>query len=110
MGLLTTDIGHFDLTIVETINPEFVRQLSTGSLPSVQSSEQFVEEAYLHFSKMIHRYSDVISDVQELDQSSWGVPIGHEGLNDFFLSVCEEASSKENLRREIEQALLKLKS
>jgi hypothetical protein len=31
-------------------------------------------------------------------------------LNDFFLSVCKEASSKENLRKEIEQALFKLKS
>ena len=105
MGILTDENGAFDLGLIYKIDETLGRMLSEGKNLQIGDIDTLAKKASHYFSKDIREFSDLVTSLESLDQSSMGLPTGHEGLNDFFLSVCTLAIDETRLKDEISKAL-----
>ena len=105
MGILTDENGVLKIELVCKIDEALGRKLSEGKNLAQDDLNTLAKKAHHFFSMEINEYSKLVDSLESLDQSSWGLPTGHEGLNDFFLSVCEMAIDEARLKDEIMKAL-----
>jgi hypothetical protein len=105
MGILTDENGAFDLGLIYKIDETLGRMLSEGKNLQKGDIDTLAKKASYYFSADINEYSRTIMTLETFEHGSYGLPQGHEGLNDFFLSVCTLAIDETRLKDEIMKAL-----
>lgn len=105
MGILTDENGVLKMELISKIDEAFGRKLSEGEDITKDDLNTLAKKAHHFFSMEITEYLKLVDSLESLDQSSWGLPTGHAGLNDFFLSVCAMATDEARIKDEIIKAL-----
>ena len=101
MGILTNQKGELKIDLVRMIDEQLGQELSDGKSLAPADVSTLAKKAYHYLSREIDQYSKLVDSLESLDQSSWGMPTGHEGLNSCFLSVCRMAIDESRLKDEI---------
>lgn len=106
MGILTDGDGRLDFDLIEKIDKEFGRRLRNGEAFNQNEIDELARKANDSLSKRITEYENLLSGLAELCQDdSYGLPTGHEGLNNLFWTICIMALDVDRLRKEIYDAL-----
>ena len=105
MGILTNQKGALKIDVIRMIDEKLGQELIDKNSLSPADVRTLAKKAHYYFSKEIDQYSELVDSLRSLDQSSWGLPEGHAGLNDCFLSICRMAIDESRLKDEIISAL-----
>lgn len=107
MGLLIFKNGAFRMNVIKEIDPSAAQILvSTGELSELEI-RLLASKAHHYFSKDITSYGGLVESLYNLNHSSYGMPTGHEGLNELFLEMCRMGIEEERLQEEIVKGLEK---
>lgn len=105
MGLLYDKDGTLSLQKIGEIDQRFAKLLESNEAISAMQLEAFVKKAHHHFRGQLTRCQALIASLKDLDHSSYGVPTGHDGVNEFLFGVLEEIVSESAIKEEMETNL-----
>ena len=106
MGFLTDQSGALNFDLIQKIDVTSWEKLRKEKMLSDSELNTLTNKVHDYFKNVLDEYSRSLERLESLDHGySWGLPQGHEGLNDLFLAVCREAIEEESLRNEIVEAL-----
>ena len=106
MGFLTDHSGALNFDLIQKIDATSLEKLREKKMLSDSELNALTKKVHDYFKNALDEYSRSLERLECLDHGySWGLPQGHEGLNDLFLTVCREAIEETSLRNEIVEAL-----
>ena len=102
MGILTDTNGRLSVDLIDKIDEDFGRRVRKGEILSQDEIDALAKRASDFLSHDIRQYESLVGDLARLAEGdSYGLPQGHEGLNELFMSICAMAIAEDRLRTEI---------
>ena len=103
MGVIVDENGKIRIELVERYAPEFLEKLQRGDQLDEGERAKLVSSIFDSLVDALEDYEEYVSFFAGLEQGSYGLATGHEGLNAFFFRVCADQINEKKLLLELNE-------
>lgn len=95
--------GKMRIDLVERYAPEFLEKLQRGDRLDEGEQSKLALSIFDSLAAALEDYEEYVNFFAGLQQGSYGLATGHEGLNAFFFRVCNDQLSEKKLLLELNE-------